>query len=420
MTTAPADPRMALDAASSQELVQRKLSVDAMRKRVSGGPDKDAKLRDACEGFEAMFIQKMWEQMRKNIQKEGYLHSKDEEAYQSMFDVELAKKMASAGGIGLGEMLYEQLNQRLTHTSKTTGAGSPGMVLPISPALEVKTAAISSLHPAPGDLYAEVNEMQGNAQAEPGDAILAKALAELEASRDPGQDPANITYPMFDLQNGAPLNPVAGRLKEVGEQETRRDVAVTPMPGRVSAPNKVRPAQMRGMSRAARNRKNTQAAQNAATNAAAQPPAAQNTGAKGSHRWPVAGEVSHNYGWEFNEKGNRTWNTGMTFAVSSGSPVTAPMEGTVAFAGKRDDTGMTVILDHEDGLRSIYGNAVTTIAVGERVAAGTQFASIAAGTGQESIGRAETLHFSIRRGELALNPEHVLAEGGRGTIKAPA
>ena len=105
------ETRMAMDQAAQNELVQRKIQMDGLRKQLDPGKDEKAKLRESCEGFESIFIQKMWEQMRKNISKEGYLHSKDEESYQSMFDVELSKKMASAGGIGLADMMYLQLSQ---------------------------------------------------------------------------------------------------------------------------------------------------------------------------------------------------------------------------------------------------------------------------------------------------------------------
>lgn len=120
MSTLPVDAQLAMDSAQQNDLVQRKLSVDALRKRLGDSRTEQEKLRESCEGFESLFIQKMWEQMRKTLPKEGYLHSKDEETYQSMFDVELSKKMASAGGIGLADMLYDQLSQKLTDTARTT------------------------------------------------------------------------------------------------------------------------------------------------------------------------------------------------------------------------------------------------------------------------------------------------------------
>ena len=113
------DPRVSVSA-YSEDPTQKKLQLDELRKRIQGGENKEKQLHEACEGFEAVFVQKIWEQMRQTMPKGGYMHSKDEEMYQSMFDVELSKKMASAGGIGLADMLYEQLNAKLGQASRAT------------------------------------------------------------------------------------------------------------------------------------------------------------------------------------------------------------------------------------------------------------------------------------------------------------
>ncbi|MBQ7585198.1 MAG: rod-binding protein [Desulfovibrionaceae bacterium] len=81
---------------------------------------KEKKLREACEGFESIFIQKMWKEMRKTTHQTTFLHGREEQFWQDMYDQELAKKMTSAGGIGLANMMYEQLSSHLTSASKTT------------------------------------------------------------------------------------------------------------------------------------------------------------------------------------------------------------------------------------------------------------------------------------------------------------
>lgn len=89
------------------------------------------KLKKACQDFEAVFIGQIWKQMRASVPKDGMLHSKEEEQYLSMFDQELSVKMASAGGIGLSDMLYANLSQRLENVSRDTSAGKP--LLPLRP-----------------------------------------------------------------------------------------------------------------------------------------------------------------------------------------------------------------------------------------------------------------------------------------------
>lgn len=113
------DPRLAV-AGYSDDPTQKKLQIDELKKHIQGGENKDKQLHEACEGFEAVFVQKIWEQMRHGIPKSGLMESRDQEMYQSMFDVELSKKMASAGGIGLADMLYEQLNVKLGKASRAT------------------------------------------------------------------------------------------------------------------------------------------------------------------------------------------------------------------------------------------------------------------------------------------------------------
>ncbi|MDR1124684.1 MAG: rod-binding protein [Deltaproteobacteria bacterium] len=127
------EANLAMQNARTQEMIRRKMEIDALRERLTPGQDPKEKLREACQGFETIFIQKMWDQMRKNVPKEGYLHSKQESMYQSMYDHEFSRKMAEAGGIGLGDMLYEQLSQTMAESSRTV---SPGVNprLPIIPA----------------------------------------------------------------------------------------------------------------------------------------------------------------------------------------------------------------------------------------------------------------------------------------------
>ncbi len=101
--------RTVMTSSSEQNMQMQKRSLETL-----GEQDLDeakrAKLRSASEGFEAIFIQRMWEQMRENVPKDGLMTSKDEKFWQSMYDQELSKSMASAGGIGLADMMMEQLD----------------------------------------------------------------------------------------------------------------------------------------------------------------------------------------------------------------------------------------------------------------------------------------------------------------------
>ncbi|WMW64868.1 rod-binding protein [Nitratidesulfovibrio liaohensis] len=124
--TAPVDPKLATATAAQHELTQRKLEMDALRKRLRTDPSKEQKLREACEGFESIFVQKMWEQMRATLPKEGYLHSKEEEFWQSMFDQEACQKDDLRRGHRVGRhdlrTAFHQAYRRQPHHGAQFGA----------------------------------------------------------------------------------------------------------------------------------------------------------------------------------------------------------------------------------------------------------------------------------------------------------
>lgn len=78
---------------------------------VSADTMKEKKLRNACAGFEAIFIKQMLRTMREGA-PEGGLFGKGfaTEMYQAMFDEELAETLAQGKGMGLGESLYKQIS----------------------------------------------------------------------------------------------------------------------------------------------------------------------------------------------------------------------------------------------------------------------------------------------------------------------
>ncbi len=73
----------------------------------------EGRLKKACTDFESLFINRIIESMRKAVPESGFLGGgPDKEVFQSLFDQELSRSIASAGGIGLGKMIYEQMMRR--------------------------------------------------------------------------------------------------------------------------------------------------------------------------------------------------------------------------------------------------------------------------------------------------------------------
>jgi flagellar protein FlgJ len=78
-------------------------------------------LKMACQEFEALFLEYLLSTMRKSIPKSGFLgNSQEEEMYTSLFDQELCVKLSQQKGLGLGDLLYNQLQLGLPSEEKDT------------------------------------------------------------------------------------------------------------------------------------------------------------------------------------------------------------------------------------------------------------------------------------------------------------
>ncbi len=71
-----------------------------------------AKLKDACQQMEAVFLNMMLSRMRATVPKSSLFgeNTNEQDITRSMLDSEMTKNMAKAGGIGLADMLYRQLS----------------------------------------------------------------------------------------------------------------------------------------------------------------------------------------------------------------------------------------------------------------------------------------------------------------------
>ncbi|MCR5756719.1 MAG: rod-binding protein [Selenomonas sp.] len=96
-----------VDKASSAEEAKAVQEAKAAEKR-------DQELKKACEGFEAMFLNMMYRQMRATVPENtlfGESHAL--KIFQDMRDDELMKNVAAGGGIGIADMMYKQLKPQV-------------------------------------------------------------------------------------------------------------------------------------------------------------------------------------------------------------------------------------------------------------------------------------------------------------------
>ena len=73
---------------------------------------RDVKLKQACADFESIFVYYMLKSMRKSLPQNGLFdNSQGQKAYKAMADQAMSENIARGKGMGLGELLYNQLTQ---------------------------------------------------------------------------------------------------------------------------------------------------------------------------------------------------------------------------------------------------------------------------------------------------------------------
>jgi len=85
---------------------------------------KDAKLRQACADFESIFVNYVLRSARKTLPQQGLFHDTHEgKIYESMMDEQMARSVTRGRGLGLGELLYEQLEKHGRHDTPFSDSG---------------------------------------------------------------------------------------------------------------------------------------------------------------------------------------------------------------------------------------------------------------------------------------------------------
>ena len=125
---------------------------------------------------------------------------------------------------------------------------------------------------------------------------------------------------------------------------------------------------------------------------------------------PVAGRVTSRFGARRDPlTGATSTHPGLDVAAPAGTPILAPAGGVVVSAGPRGGYGNAVEIDHGGGLVTIYGHAADLlVSTGDFVEPGQAIATV--GSTGRSTG--PHLHFEVRRGGAAVDPNQVLKKYG--------
>lgn len=119
---------------------------------------------------------------------------------------------------------------------------------------------------------------------------------------------------------------------------------------------------------------------------------------KGKLPWPVQGDILQGYG---EKRLAGVSSRGILIAAAEGSKVKAVADGQVIYADWLKGYGWVIVLDHGNGVMSLYGHNQTLLKKpGESVNASESVALVGASGGQAQPG----LYFEIRQKGTAINP----------------
>ncbi|WP_026100221.1 murein hydrolase activator EnvC family protein [Fortiea contorta] len=122
--------------------------------------------------------------------------------------------------------------------------------------------------------------------------------------------------------------------------------------------------------------------------------------------YPSEAPTSSPFGWRIHPVlGDRRFHAGLDFAASYGSTIRAADSGTVIFAGWYGGYGKAVIIDHGQGITTLYGHTSELfVAEGQGVERGQAIAAV----GSTGLSTGPHLHFEVRRHGTPVNPADYL------------
>lgn len=125
---------------------------------------------------------------------------------------------------------------------------------------------------------------------------------------------------------------------------------------------------------------------------------------------PVSGRISSNYGWRHDPiNGNLKHHSGIDIAVASGTPIKSIAPGRVTFSGARGGYGNLVIIEHDNGVVSLYGhNSLLLASTGELVD-GQSTIALSGSTGRST---GPHLHFELWKNGMNLTQAYVEDRSG--------
>ncbi|MGB3612631.1 MAG: peptidoglycan DD-metalloendopeptidase family protein [Elainellaceae cyanobacterium] len=122
--------------------------------------------------------------------------------------------------------------------------------------------------------------------------------------------------------------------------------------------------------------------------------------------FPAGGRITSRFGWRVHPiLGSRRFHSGIDFGASSGTPIRAADAGRVLFSGWYGGYGRAVIVNHGNGVTTLYGHASQIyVSEGDVVQQG----QVVAAVGSTGLSTGPHLHFEVHRDGSPVNPASYL------------
>jgi murein DD-endopeptidase MepM/ murein hydrolase activator NlpD len=124
--------------------------------------------------------------------------------------------------------------------------------------------------------------------------------------------------------------------------------------------------------------------------------------------WPARGWVTSDFGHRLDPfTADRIMHKGLDIAAAHGTPVVAPSDATVIFAGTESGYGKVLVLDHGYGLKTRYAHlSEMGVKVGDRVKRGDRIGAV----GNTGRSTGPHLHYEVRVNGIPENPRKFILE----------
>ena len=118
--------------------------------------------------------------------------------------------------------------------------------------------------------------------------------------------------------------------------------------------------------------------------------------------YPTYGSITSRFGWRSHPiLGSQRFHAGLDFGASYGTAIRAADSGAVIFAGWYGGYGNAVVIDHGNGISTLYGHASSLyVTEGQTVKQGQPIAAV----GSTGLSTGPHLHFEVRRNGQPVDP----------------